>query len=52
MVSIAPSSNNGGEYSMKKILFGVIAGIAVTLVGGFFLCEVAEHCDLPLEVPK
>ncbi len=35
---------------MKKILFGVIAGIAVTLVGGFILCEVAEHCDLPLEV--
>lgn len=37
---------------MKKFIFGVIAGVAATLLGGFVLCEVAEHCDLPLEVPE
>lgn len=36
---------------MKKFVFGVISGIAAVLIGGFILCEVAEHCDLPLEVP-
>ena len=37
---------------MKKIIAGIITGVAVVLVGGFILCEVAEHCDLPLEVPE
>ena len=35
---------------MKRFILGVVAGIAATLLGGFILCEVAEHCDLPLEV--
>ena len=34
---------------MKRFILGVVAGIAATLLGGFILCEVAEHCDLPLE---
>ena len=37
---------------MKMFILGVAAGIAATLLGGFILCEVAEHCDLPLEVPE
>lgn len=36
---------------MKNFIFGVATGIAVALLGGYVLCEVAEHCDLPLEVP-
>lgn len=36
---------------MKKIVIGIVVGIAATLIGGLVLCEVAEHCDLPLEVP-
>ncbi len=42
----------GGECTVKRFILGVVAGIAATLLGGFILCEVAEHCDLPLEVPE
>ena len=37
---------------MKKFILGVVAGNDATLLGGFILSEVAEHCDLPLEVPE
>ena len=42
----------GGECTVKRFILGVVAGIAATLLGGFILCEVAEHRDLPLEVPE
>lgn len=33
-----------------KTIIAFVAGVASVLLGGWILCEVAEHCDLPLEV--
>lgn len=37
---------------MKRFLCGVLTGMLAVLLGGFALCEVAEHCNLPLEIPE
>lgn len=37
---------------MKKFILGFVMGALAVLTGSFVLCEVADHCDLPLEVPE
>lgn len=37
---------------MRKFILGLITGAVAVLAGSYILCEVAEHCDLPLEVPE
>ena len=49
--SIVQRKNTNNEVSdMGQFFYGFAVGVISVLLGGFILCEVAEHCELPLEV--
>ena len=37
---------------MGKFLMGFLSGMVSIFAMGWLLCEIAEHCDLPLEIPE